>query len=132
LSVGWPRSLRFVWMPVLLLAATVILASQNTKNSVGQIYETESAYNYIQVLQRDNTTLLRLNDGQGVHSMYDPNILAFNGPWMQFLAGPFFNSPPYAVMDSRDQVRRLPHHRGRECRGGHSVDPQPEGLDAQV
>lgn len=80
-----------LWM----VAALVLLAAFNTnqkmKNSEGQVFETESAYNYIQVLQRDDYTLLRLNDGQGVHSIYNPNVLFYNGPWELFLVGPYFN-----------------------------------------
>ena len=62
------------------------------KRPSGQIFETESAYNYIQVLEYDGTRYLRLNDGQGVHSEYNPNTLAYGGPWQQFLVAPFFTS----------------------------------------
>jgi len=60
------------------------------------IFETESGYNYIQVLERRGYRLLRLNDGQGIHSMYHPTELVYYGPWMQFLVGPFFNPPPFS------------------------------------
>jgi len=33
---------------------------------------------------------LRLNDGQGVHSIYHPDTIYYNGPWEQFLVGPYF------------------------------------------
>src|SRR3990170_4198515 len=46
------------------------LGSSSIKNSSGQIFEKESAYNYIQVLEKDGYYLLRLNEGQGVHSIY--------------------------------------------------------------
>ncbi|MFU8772975.1 MAG: spermidine synthase, partial [Anaerolineales bacterium] len=35
------------------------------------------------------------NEGQGVHSIYHPDDLIHNGPWMQVLAAPFFNPAPY-------------------------------------
>ncbi len=70
----------------------MILANRPIKNSTGQIYETESAYNYIQVLEQDGYRLLRLNEGQGIHSMWHPEELDFYGPWEQFLAAPFFYS----------------------------------------
>ncbi|HEX6305249.1 MAG TPA: fused MFS/spermidine synthase [Anaerolineales bacterium] len=95
LSEGWRRTVRWLWMPVTLLVLSVIGAGRPIKASAGQIYETESAYNYIQVLERDGYRYLRLNDGQGIHSMYHEDEIAFYGPWMQFLAGPFFNQPPY-------------------------------------
>jgi spermidine synthase len=60
----------------------------------GLIYETESSYNYIQVLETSGYHLLRLNEGQGVHSVYHPTQLNYYGPWEQVLVAPFFNTPP--------------------------------------
>jgi len=81
---------KLLWMPI-LLALTAILFSQSAlKNNSGQVYETESAYNYIQVQEVNGFTLLRLNDGQGIHSMYHPDSLYYNGPWEQFSVGPYF------------------------------------------
>ena len=92
---GWRRAVPWLWMPLALALLGVLWAGRAIKSSAGQIYETESAFNYIQVLEKDGYRYLRLNDGQGVHSMYHPSELEFYGPWMQFLAGPFFNLPPY-------------------------------------
>ena len=39
--------------------------------------------------------VLRLNEGQGIHSMYHPDTLEYGGPWQQFLVAPFFNEAPY-------------------------------------
>ncbi|MBA3336928.1 MAG: fused MFS/spermidine synthase [Chloroflexia bacterium] len=55
------------------------------------VYETESADNYIQVLQDDGTFLLMLNEGHAVHSIYNPNELLTRGPWDYFMVGPLFN-----------------------------------------
>jgi predicted membrane-bound spermidine synthase len=86
-----PREmLKLIWMPLVLILIAVISAGQSLKNSAGQVYETESAYNYIQVQQQGDYTLLKLNDGQGVHSMYSPDTLNYGGPWEQFLVGPYF------------------------------------------
>jgi spermidine synthase len=81
---------KFLWMPVVLALIAAFSAGQSLKNSKGQIYETESAYNYIQVQEIGGFTLLRLNDGQGVHSIYHPDTLQYGGPWEQFLVGPYF------------------------------------------
>ena len=35
-------------------------------------------------------TILRLNEGQGVHSIYSPDTLQYDGPWDQFLVSPYF------------------------------------------
>ena len=67
-----------------------VFGNFRVKNSEGQVYETESAYNYIEVIQSNGYTMLRLNDGQGVHSIYNPDVLFYNGPWELFLVGPYF------------------------------------------
>jgi spermidine synthase len=95
LSLGWRGVLRLSWMPVILILLAVVYASRPIKETSGQIYEVESPYNYIQVLEQDGYRLLRLNEGQGVHSMWHPSELDFHGPWEQFLAAPFFNPAPY-------------------------------------
>lgn len=82
--------LQNLWMPVLLVLIAALSAGQSLKNNTGQIYETESAYNYIQVQQVNGFTLLRLNEGEGIHSMYSPATLDYGGPWAQFLVAPFF------------------------------------------
>ena len=87
---GSREMLRLAWMPVALIIIAVFSAGQVLKSSTGQIYETESAYNYIQVQQQNGFTLLRLNEGQGVHSIYRPDTLQYNGPWDQFLVSPYF------------------------------------------
>jgi spermidine synthase len=82
--------IKYLWMPLLIAIIAVLAAGQALKNSTGQVYETESAYNYIQVKQQGDYTLLRLNEGQGVHSIYNPDTLQYDGPWDQVLAGPYF------------------------------------------
>jgi spermidine synthase len=59
------------------------------------IYEQESLYNYIQVTQLpDGTRQLILNEGQAVHSIYnpDPNAVLTGWYWDYFLAAPYFNA----------------------------------------
>jgi hypothetical protein len=68
------------------------------------IYETESSYNYIQVVEHeDGCRDLMLNEGQGIHSVYCPGRLSTPGPWDYFLIAPYFNPPPY----SPDRVKSL-------------------------
>jgi spermidine synthase/uncharacterized membrane protein len=82
--------LKLVWMPIVLALIAILSAGQALKNNTGQVYEAESAYNYIQVQEVNGFTLLRLNDGQGVHSIYHPDTLFYNGPWEEFSVGPYF------------------------------------------
>src|SRR5574341_2032530 len=48
---GRPDFLKYLWMPAVLILISIFASGGNLKNSTGQIYETESAYNYIQVQQ---------------------------------------------------------------------------------
>jgi len=99
LSEGWRTAVRWLWLPILLAVLAAIWAGGSFKGSTGMIYEAESAYNYIQVLEFNGTRYLRLNEGQGVHSVYNPDELDFHGTWEQFLAAPFLNSAPYSIGD---------------------------------
>ncbi len=93
-GLGFSAGVKKTFPYLLLLIALILLAvfgKGGIKRSAGQIYEAESAYNYIQVLEDANgTRYLRLNEGQGVHSEYNPATLSYGGPWQQFLVGPFF------------------------------------------
>jgi spermidine synthase len=73
----------------------VLLRGQVVKPFEGAIYETESAYNYIQVVEQSGVRYLLLNEGQGIHSVYDPKNLRTFGTWDYFLVAPYFNPPPY-------------------------------------
>ncbi|HET92249.1 MAG TPA: spermine synthase [Chloroflexi bacterium] len=90
------RLLAYLWMPLLILLLTVLLRGQPVKAAENAIYETESAYNYIQVIEDETgCRSLLLNEGQGIHSIYCPDQLRTDGPWDYFLIAPFFNPPPY-------------------------------------
>ncbi|HEU5370578.1 MAG TPA: fused MFS/spermidine synthase [Ktedonobacterales bacterium] len=63
------------------------------KNIPEMIYEQESLYNYIQVTQApDGTRELILNEGQAIHSIYNPHQILTGWYWDYFLAAPFFNA----------------------------------------
>ena len=90
LSAGRRVILPYLLMVVGLALLAFFGGGGGIKHSSGQIYETESAYNYIQVVEINGTRYLRLNEGQGWHSIYNPQTLEYGGPWQQFLVGPFF------------------------------------------
>jgi spermidine synthase len=93
-SCGGREALKLAWMPLILVVLALIGARGFDKPTAGLIYEAESTYNYIQVLQDGDYRYLRLNEGQGVHSIYHPTELGYAGPWEQVLAAPYFNPPP--------------------------------------
>ena len=91
-----PKALTYFLLPIILAAIILWQGNQPIKNVENLIYETESAYNYIQVLDIDGTITLKLNEGEGVHSVYNPTETMTYATWDYFLMAPYFNNPPYA------------------------------------
>ena len=62
------------------------------------IYEVDSAYNYIQVIQNGDEILLKLNEGEGIQSVYRRQQILTGYVYDYFLLVPFFrkqqHSPP--------------------------------------
>jgi predicted membrane-bound spermidine synthase len=87
-------ALATIALAIAMVAANLWVAQQPIRaTEYGElIYETESSNNYIRVTQSGNRTLLSLNDGHAVHSIYDPTNLMTGGPWDYFMAGPLFRS----------------------------------------
>jgi spermidine synthase len=82
----------------LLLALAVLSAAfpqQVIKADANAIAERESRHNYIQVTEIGGTRYLLLNEGQGVHSIYDPATLSTSGTWDVMAIAPFINEPPH-------------------------------------
>lgn len=102
-------ALRYAWNPALILIVVALTASNLGKApppGARLLYETESAYNYIQVAEYpDQTRVLILNEGLAVHSIYNPNFPATftGGAWDYALVGPYFNRPPY----SPENIRKI-------------------------
>jgi spermidine synthase len=90
----------------LLAAALVIYLGWRPtgplKPAAGLLFETESAFNYIQVVDAGVERQLRLNEGEGIHSVYRPAGGLADGIWDYFLIAPAFNPAPYRP----SQVRR--------------------------
>ena len=95
-KVSRRRALLHLWMIVMIIGLGVLGSLGSSRPTEGLLYETESAYNYIQVVERNGTRYLLLNEGQGVHSVYNPDTLTTSGTWDYFLAAPFFNRAPFA------------------------------------
>ncbi|KPK89298.1 MAG: hypothetical protein AMJ88_17805 [Anaerolineae bacterium SM23_ 63] len=102
---NWRSAVKHLWMPILLLFLAVVTLPGPVKATEGQIYEKESAYNYIQVVEDElsGKRYLLLNEGQGIHSVYAPDLEVTYGTWDYFLVAPFFNTPPVSL----NSVERL-------------------------
>jgi spermidine synthase len=96
-TAGWRQTLLWIWMPIVLCGLGILWGRGPIKKTAGEIYEKESAYNYIQVIEINGYRYLRLNEGQGIHSEWHATDLNYGGPWQEFLVAPFFNIPPYPI-----------------------------------
>ena len=68
------------------------------------VYETESAYQYIRVLEdRAGWRSLQLNEGIVTHSKYHPRVVFTGGEWDYFVAAPYFQPFPF---DPFEQVKK--------------------------
>ncbi len=95
--------LRFVTMLLILIPIFLFITiSPKVKISKDQIFERESAYNYIEVLNNSGYSILRLNDGQAIQSIYKPDQINYYGPWEQILTAPFLNKGPVDIHSIRE------------------------------
>lgn len=101
------RALAYTAMPLLLVGINLFWPAGPIKPTPGLVFETESAYNYIQVAQLSDGQggywrVLHLNEGEGIHSAYHPTAADFplvDGVWDYFLVVPYFNNPPFTEAD---------------------------------
>ncbi len=83
------------WLVVaVVLGGLIAIPPGAVKATAGLIYEEESRYQFIQVVQREDRRLLYLNEGYAIHSMWRPNTVLTGGEWDMFLAvPPLLNRP---------------------------------------
>lgn len=91
-----------VWLVVCLaLAGLILLPSGSIKPSSGLLYEHDSLYNYVQVLRDGDQIVLKLNEGEGIQSVYEPGQVLSGYVYDYFLLVPYFRSrsgfPPESV-----------------------------------
>ena len=90
-------------LPLILIPAIVSWSQGDIKSYEGQLFETESAYNYIQVVRWGDCNYLLLNEGQAFHSFYcDNGRIPQISVWSIMLAAPYFNDPD--VVASQENV----------------------------
>jgi spermidine synthase len=93
-SVRGKAAVPAVALPLLLLLPVFAWTTGNIKSYPGQIFEAESAYNYIQVVRLEECNYLLLNEGQAYHSFYcDDGYIPYVSVWTMMMAAPFFNAP---------------------------------------
>jgi spermidine synthase len=73
-----------------LLGAALPYSSIKPATDGRSIYESESEYGYIQVVERGSERQLTLNEGQAIHSVYNPIRVLSGGYWDYFSLAPMF------------------------------------------
>lgn len=92
------RSMAALLLSLALIPLGLLWTGGNIKAYEGQIFETESAYNYIQVVRVQDCNYLLLNEGQAYHSFYcDDGRVPRVSVWSIMLAAPFFAPAPVEV-----------------------------------
>lgn len=86
---------RLLLMPIALLILALLTLSGPTRaapEGMTLLYEKDSAYNLIQIVETENgTRYLLLNEGQGYHSQWHPTEIYYGRTWSYFLVAPYFN-----------------------------------------
>ncbi|TFG68675.1 MAG: spermine synthase [Anaerolineales bacterium] len=114
----WSVHRKRFWALILMLPLLVLLfiaKPVTLKNQEGLLFEGESTYNFIQVVEdTSQRRYLLLNEGQGIHSIYTPpsqyaspdnaDRLLTYGPWDNFLIAPFFNTAPFFPTDVKNML----------------------------
>ena len=79
-----------LWQLLTVAVAALLFVPVGTiKAADGLLYETESTYQYIQVVERsDGSRALKLNEGVAVHSVWYPSSVLTGGEWDMFLLVP--------------------------------------------
>ena len=122
---SFKTALKYLWMPILLIVLSLIGLSGLDKTTQGLIYETESAYNYIQVQEIEGMRYLKLNEGQGIHSMYKAGESNYHGAWEYVLAAPFIN-PNACDLNAINNIALVGLAAGTSAKEAIAVFPQVE------
>jgi spermidine synthase len=90
LVLGAALLLGLRWQLVtLVFLALLLIPTGAVKATPGLLYETESRYQYVQVVERsDKSRVLKLNEGVAVHSLWRPDSVLTGGEWDMFLMVP--------------------------------------------
>src|SRR5581483_3643645 len=84
----------------IVLGLGLVERNSQLKPLPNSIFETESAYNFIQVIQEDSLRLLTVNEGGAYQSVYVPGAVRLGGYWDLFLLAPALTAsePPQSLL----------------------------------
>jgi len=94
---GIVRALKYAAMLAIIVIIAALDSGGMVKAAPGLVSETESPYNFIQVIDDSSGwRLLTVNEGEAYQSAYKMNAVLTGGVWDLFLVAPYFasNQPP--------------------------------------
>jgi spermidine synthase len=101
----WPQRKLYALFALAVILAWIFLPTGIKPPQVGTlVYEKESAYNYIQVVQEGTRTELILNEGEAIHSIYDSQTLVTGGPWDYMVIANSFRPAQAAEVQPKNVV----------------------------
>ena len=101
------------------------------KASDGEVlYEVESPYQFVQVVERDGARRLYLNEGVAVHSLWRPDTVLTGGVWDAFVALPVLLDRPASAW--RCSATRAARSRARSASSGRNVVIDGVEIDPAV
>jgi spermidine synthase len=105
-AVGlWPQRKLYAVFALAVIIGWIFLPAGIKPPQVGTlVYEKESAYNYIQVVQEGTRTELILNEGEAIHSIYDSQTLVTGGPWDYMVIANSFRPAQAAEVQPKNVV----------------------------
>jgi spermidine synthase len=98
--VGIKGSLPYAGMGMVIVALYTLFGGGVVKAASNLLFEKESQYNFIQVIEDNGSRLLTVNEGQAYQSAYHPNTVLLGGYWDLMLIAPDLNSadPPRSLL----------------------------------
>jgi len=120
-------------VPLACIVALAALPPGMIKPGTGVLYEGESAYQFIRVVQDGNERVLELNEGVVAHSVYDPASVLTGGYWDLFLTPPSLLDHPVrriAILgNAGGTVARAYRHFFPQARiDGVEIDPKVSSI----
>ena len=120
-------------VPVACVVALLALPPGAIRPGADVLYEGESAYQFIRVVQDGNERVLELNEGVVAHSVYDPASVLTGGYWDLFLVPPSLLDHPVrrvAILgNAGGTVARAYRHFYPQARvDGVEIDPKVSSI----
>jgi spermidine synthase len=95
-ALGLKKKPIFFLLVLIQVLFFFITRDQQIKAVRGVIFERESPYQFIQIVENNNRYELKVNDGLGTQSIYDPDSILVNNYYDYYTILPFFQSPSEA------------------------------------